>query len=116
MIKEGFKPVAISNILGKILGKTSKKHELALNASNKQILSSIVNVELSVSELWQQMLEQLNLKGTYLGSLQCTRVYFGNEFCQFLLPSCEELMKTVQVLYNQDVRFTFLTPYNKISY
>jgi hypothetical protein len=111
VIEGGLKSIAISNIVGRLRGKTRKKQELALNASNKETLSSIIEGQLSVSEIWNQILEQLNLKRTYLGSLQCTRIYFGNEFCQLLLPSIAELAKTIQVLEEQDVRFTFLTPY-----
>lgn len=40
-----------------------------------------------------------------------TRLYFGNEFCERLLPSAYELKKVLKFVYKKSIAFTFVTPY-----
>lgn len=39
------------------------------------------------------------------------RVYFGNEFCQRLIPSTEELEQVLDFVSEKSLAFTFVTPY-----
>ncbi len=41
----------------------------------------------------------------------CTRVYFGNEFCQRLIPSVKALEKVLKFVAKKKLNFTFVTPY-----
>lgn len=40
-----------------------------------------------------------------------SRVYFGNEFCQRLLPTAPELLQVMEFVHTNNINFTFLTPY-----
>ena len=40
-----------------------------------------------------------------------SRIYFGNEFCQRLLPTPQELRQVMEFVNTNCVDFTFLTPY-----
>lgn len=40
-----------------------------------------------------------------------SRLYFGHEFCERLLPSLEDLEKVLEFALKNDLHFTFLTPY-----
>ena len=40
-----------------------------------------------------------------------SRLYFGNEFCQRLIPREEDLSEALGLAMTSDLRFTFLTPY-----
>ena len=40
-----------------------------------------------------------------------TRVYFGNEFCERLIPSRQELQKVLSFVKKRKRSFTFVTPY-----
>ncbi|OQA91560.1 MAG: hypothetical protein BWY26_00887 [Elusimicrobia bacterium ADurb.Bin231] len=57
-------------------------------------------------ELWVKRLFS-NIKD--LGSI--TRVYFGNEFCQRLIPSLEELKEARKIISEKKLAFTLVTPY-----
>lgn len=40
-----------------------------------------------------------------------SRLYFGNEFCQRLIPSAEELEQALKFASEKSLTFTFVTPY-----
>jgi hypothetical protein len=40
-----------------------------------------------------------------------TRLYFGNEFCERLIPSRQELQKVLAFVNKRKLSFTFVTPY-----
>ena len=40
-----------------------------------------------------------------------TRLYFGNEFCERLIPSRQELQKVLSFVKKRKLSFTFVTPY-----
>ncbi|HVN70902.1 MAG TPA: hypothetical protein VMU10_02670 [Desulfomonilia bacterium] len=44
-------------------------------------------------------------------STQYTRIYFGNEFCERLIPSEIELGRVLDFVHDNHVDLTFLTPY-----
>ncbi|MEM2465273.1 MAG: hypothetical protein QXL85_06645 [Candidatus Bathyarchaeia archaeon] len=46
----------------------------------------------------------------YLGT-EFSRIYFGNEFCERLLPGLEDLEKVINFVFRMELEFTFLTPY-----
>lgn len=41
--------------------------------------------------------------------LRCSRVYFGNEFCQRLIPTDKELNEILDIVLSKGLRFTFVT-------
>lgn len=45
----------------------------------------------------------------YTGSF--SRVYFGNEFCQRLIPSAKELEQVLDFVSEKSLPFTLVTPY-----
>ncbi len=45
------------------------------------------------------------------GGIEFTRCYFGNEFCEHLIPSAKALQSALDAAQAQDLSFTFLTPY-----
>lgn len=103
------------SIVGKVFVRPKKvevkQQELAINASCRPTLYSILKGESSISDLWELILEKEGLEGTYLSTLQCSRMYFGNEFCQMLMPNLDEIEKMIKVLEGQNVNFTLLTSY-----
>lgn len=44
-------------------------------------------------------------------NVQFSRVYFGNEFCERLMPKLEDLKETLRFVSKNDMKFTFVTPY-----
>ena len=40
-----------------------------------------------------------------------TRIYFGNEFCQKLIPSKSEVEEVLSFVEKNSLNFTFVTPY-----
>ncbi len=40
-----------------------------------------------------------------------SRLYFGNEFCEHLIPSIQELNKVISFALENDLAFTLVTPY-----
>lgn len=44
-------------------------------------------------------------------SAEFSRVYFGNEFCERLLPGLEDLKKVISHVSQMRLKFTLLTPY-----
>lgn len=57
-------------------------------------------------ELWVKRLYS-NIKG--LGS--ATRIYFGSEFCQRLIPSLEHVREAIDEAIGRNLKFTLVTPY-----
>lgn len=56
---------------------------------------------------------------TLIGSLtdlEVNRFYFGTEFCQFLLPSVEDIEKVCKFSYDKKLEFSFVTPFITDSY
>jgi hypothetical protein len=47
----------------------------------------------------------------YFGPLVFTRVYFGNEFCQHLIPSLGKLRRVYEACKERGIHFSFVTPY-----
>ncbi len=45
------------------------------------------------------------------GDIEFTRCYFGNEFCEHLIPSTNALQASLNAAQAQNLSFTFLTPY-----
>lgn len=45
-----------------------------------------------------------------------SRLYFGNEFCQNLLPSIEELRYVLKFVLDGEIPFTFVTPFVTDNY
>jgi len=45
------------------------------------------------------------------GEIEFTRCYFGNEFCEHLIPSLKALQSALDAAQAQNLSFTFLTPY-----
>jgi len=41
----------------------------------------------------------------------CQRIYFGNEFCQNLIPSSSEVIRLIEYCQDKGLGFTLLTPY-----
>lgn len=50
-----------------------------------------------------------SLKG-YLSTLTLNRVYFGSEFCQFLLPSINDVRKVFDYALEKNLKISFVTP------
>ena len=46
----------------------------------------------------------------YFASLETNRFYFGNEFCQFLMPSKNEITEICNYSVKKNMAFTFVTP------
>ena len=44
-------------------------------------------------------------------SSKFSRIYFGNEFCQRLIPSIKDLGQVLDFVSRNSLRFTFVTPY-----
>lgn len=53
----------------------------------------------------------LRLIDEYFGTLTISRVYFGNEFCQHLIPSLASVKETYGAARDRGWRFSLLTPY-----
>ena len=45
------------------------------------------------------------------GHIEFTRCYFGNEFCEHLIPSTNSLQSALAAAQAKNLSFTFLTPY-----
>jgi collagenase-like PrtC family protease len=46
----------------------------------------------------------------YFHNSRFDRIYFGNEFCEFLLPSVEQLANVLEFAARSGVEFTLMTP------
>lgn len=53
----------------------------------------------------------LRLIEQYVGAVRVSRIYFGNEFCQQLIPSLAALKRVYSAAVDQGVSLTLLTPY-----
>lgn len=51
-----------------------------------------------------------NTAKNYFEGSEVKRVYFGNEFCEYLLPTVMELEKAINYAFERDKKFTFITP------
>lgn len=113
MVESEFLSGKTTSIVNRILRRNErlqvKGQEVAINASNRTVLSQIL--ESSATGFWERILDQYGLNETYMEKLECKRVYFGNEFCQMLMPSSNELEEVVSALEDQNVGVTLLTPY-----
>lgn len=52
-----------------------------------------------------------NIENTKYVKLQHSRLYFGNEFCEYLIPSLEELRYIIDFIKKNKIAFTFVTPF-----
>ena len=65
------------------------------------------------------MHEEVTERGLYITKLKdlehydskFSRLYFGNEFCQRLIPSPQELEKAIEFTIKENLGFTFVTPF-----
>lgn len=44
-------------------------------------------------------------------SADFSRIYFGNEFCERLLPTVDDLKEMLEYAFKKGMKFTFVTPY-----
>ena len=63
------------------------------------------------------MLSQVE-KAIYINSIteiykynKYSRIYYGSEFCEYLIPSKEEVYKVVEICKKRGLKLSFLTPY-----
>src|SRR6185436_7072689 len=47
----------------------------------------------------------------YFGVVRFTRCAYGNEFCEHLIPSAEQLKAVLTAAHDREMSVTFLTPY-----
>ena len=40
-----------------------------------------------------------------------TRIYFGNEFCEHLIPGIKETSQMLELCKERDIKLSYLTPY-----
>ena len=43
--------------------------------------------------------------------LEQTRIYFGNEFCEHLIPKVQDVSRILSLCRERDIKLSFLTPY-----
>ena len=83
--------------------------DLCLNMSNNRLWHRLKNTTLDT--LYKESLRHWELDACPLENYSVSRIYFGTEFCQRLLPSPEVIRNRYEIVKQHRVPFTFLTPY-----
>lgn len=86
--------------------------ELALLVNNIDDLHYIDNPFLVESsfECGKKLKQTINSWNDFVKLMDVSRVYFGTEFCQFLLPSLNEMEKAFTFILDRKLKVSFVTP------
>ncbi|HZM88607.1 MAG TPA: hypothetical protein VFF31_18935 [Blastocatellia bacterium] len=84
----------------------NSEFEIRSDLSALEVLSLDTGSKLTpVVDLTRRLIEE------YFGSVAFTRCAYGNEFCEHLIPSAQQLKAVLTAAHDREMSVTFLTPY-----
>ena len=84
----------------------NSEFEIRGDLSALEVLSLDTGSKLTpVVDLTRRLIEE------YFGSVAFTRCAYGNEFCEHLIPSAQQLKAVLTAAHDHEMSVTFLTPY-----